>query len=248
MVDGYSAEQIRAAEAPHLAAGEPLMRRAAAGLAEEIRAALHERGPEATPALAPAGLWSTDSADRGRVLLLVGSGNNGGDALFAGAELAAEGVDVAIVLTGSRTHEGGLSAALNAGAHVEPTDPVDADRLARLAGESDVIVDGILGIGTSASPALRGTAREIVAAIVPVTRAPARPIVVAVDIPSGISPDDGGVPDPLVLPADVTVTFGGLKAGLLLPPASALAGRARLIDIGLGSELAEMEPLVRLPG
>jgi NAD(P)H-hydrate repair Nnr-like enzyme with NAD(P)H-hydrate epimerase domain len=69
--------------------------------------------------------------------------------------------------------------------------------------------------------------------------------VVAVDIPSGIHPDDGSVPDPAVLPATITVTFGGMKAGLLRGAAAGLAGEVRLIDIGIGAELAAMEPVYR---
>jgi NAD(P)H-hydrate repair Nnr-like enzyme with NAD(P)H-hydrate epimerase domain len=68
--------------------------------------------------------------------------------------------------------------------------------------------------------------------------------VIAVDLPSGIHPDDGTVPDPTVLPASVTVTFGAVKAGLLLQPAAAYAGRVELVDLGLGDELAAMKPLV----
>ncbi len=219
MIKGYSAEQIRATEAPHLAAGEPLMARAATGLAQEIRNLLPNAG--------------------GRVVLLVGSGDNGGDTLYAGAELAADGTDVAIVTTGNRVHEQALAAALASGAHREKTDTA-----AGLAASANVIVDGILGTGTSANPALRGRAREVIKAILPLVTASRHPFVVAVDIPSGINPDDGSVPDPLVLPADVTVTFGGYKAGLLLAPASALAGRVQLIDIGLGPDLEKLEPLV----
>lgn len=204
---GYSADQIRAAEAPLLAAGVPLMARAAHGLAAVIAS------------LAPT-----------RVLLLVGSGDNGGDALFAGAELASSGISVAIAHTGSRVHEAGLAAALSAGA-VITDDPVG------FAGTADVVVDGILGTGTSASPALRSPAKELVAALIPVARR-----VVAVDLPSGISPDDGSVPDPTVLRADITVTFGGCKAGLLLAPGSSYAGEVRLIEIGL--DLSEVEPVV----
>jgi NAD(P)H-hydrate epimerase len=65
------------------------------------------------------------------------------------------------------------------------------------------------------------------------------PRVVAVDIPSGIGPDDGTVPDPTVLPADLTVTFGAVKAGLLLEPGSRYAGRVVLVDLGLGPHLGE---------
>lgn len=232
MINGYSAEQIRSAEKPHLVAGEPLMQRAAAGLAGQIRTVLRQRAGRSPGRL-------------GSILLLVGSGDNGGDGLFAGAELAAEGVDVTVVPTGSRMHETGLAAALASGAHIASATP---DDIAPLAGRADVIVDAIVGTGTSRNPALRGAAREIVAALLPVVSAPDGPAVVAVDIPSGIDPTDGSVPDPIVLPADLTVTFGGVKAGLLLQPASRLAGRVQLIDIGLGPDLAKLEPLVRLPG
>jgi len=228
MMDGYSAAQIRDAEAPHLLAGEPLMALAAHGLAEEIRSVLRSRpGPVAGA----------------RVVLLVGSGNNGGDALFAGAELAAEGVGVAIVPTAGSVHVDGLAAALAAGAVVQHV--VGIESAAAAVEGADVVVDGILGTGAAASPALRGPARTIVEAILPLVLSPRGPAVVAVDLPSGINPDNGSVPDPLVLPADVTVTFGGCKAGLLLEPARGLAGAVRLVDIGLGPDLARMEPLVR---
>ncbi len=206
---GYTAAQVRAAEQPLLDAGIPLMRHAAAALAAELRG------------LAPR-----------RLLVLVGAGDNGGDALFAVAELAAEGVVVDLVPTAARHHLEGAAAALAGGARW-----VDAADAARLAGEADVVVDGILGTGTGRSPALRGTAREVVAAILPALEKPERPRVVAVDIPSGIGPDDGAVPDPTVLPADLTVTFGAEKAGLLLDPGSRYAGRVVLVDLGLGPHL-----------
>jgi len=217
---GYTAQQIRDAEAPHLAAGEPLMTRAAAALADAVGEVLQRRG-----------------AAPGRVLLLVGSGNNGGDALFAGATLAAAGCEVSIVETGSHTHGAGLAAAREAGAVVL----ADA---AAAAASADVIVDGILGTGAAASPALRGHAREIVRTVMGARAAAA---VVAVDIPSGIGPDDGSVPDPVVLRADVTVTFGGYKAGLLHGEAVAFAGDVRLVDIGIAGELATMTPVVVMP-
>jgi NAD(P)H-hydrate epimerase len=211
MTAGYSAAQVRTAEVPLLAAGEPLMLRAAAGLEAAV----------ARLVAAPA-----------RILLIVGSGDNGGDALFAGAGLARRGNTVSILATGDRMHEAALTAALAAGAHVVDH-PV----------ESDVVVDGILGTGTSSDPALRGRAREIVDALLGTARRENAPLVVAVDLPSGIHPDTGEVNGP-VLPADVTVTFGAIKAGLLLEPAKSLAGRIELIDLGL--DLSEVEPLVRL--
>ena len=219
MIKAYSAQQLRDAEAPHLRVGEPLMQRAAAGLADEI-----QRQLGGTP---------------GRVLLLVGAGNNGADALYAGAELAAAGTVVSIIRTSTSVHEAALAAAIAAGAVV-----ADAARAAIVASESDVVVDGILGTGTSENPALRGAARSIVEAVLSALDSA---IVVAVDIPSGIDPDDGSVPDGVVLAADVTVTFGGYKAGLLIAPASILAGRVRLVDIGLTPDLDKLEPLLIVP-
>jgi NAD(P)H-hydrate epimerase len=217
VIQSYTAAEIRAAEAPLLAAGVPLMARAAAALAREIRLVL--------PADVP-----------GAVLLLVGPGNNGGDALFAGAELAELGNAVTVFATSDRMHDGGRAAALAAGVRMLPAD-IDTDVAASVAGYCDVIVDGILGTGTSASPALRGRARELVAAILPVLAGDDPPIVVAVDIPSGVHPDDGSVPDPTVLRADVTVTFGACKTGLLSAPAVDYVGRLVVVDIGLGPEL-----------
>ncbi|MGB3909526.1 MAG: NAD(P)H-hydrate epimerase [Pseudolysinimonas sp.] len=208
---GYTAAQVRAAEQPLLDAGVPLMRHAAAALAAELRG------------LTPS-----------HVLVLVGGGDNGGDALFASAELATEGVSVDLIPTASRHHDEGAAAALASGCRW--ANAADASRLAAAA---DVILDGILGTGTGRSPALRGAARDIVAAILPVLDAPERARVVAVDIPSGIGPDDGAVPDPAVLPADLTVTFGAEKAGLLLEPGSRYAGRVVLVDLGLGPHLGE---------
>lgn len=200
------------------------MARAAAGLADVVREVLARRGRGAD------------------VVLLVGSGNNGGDALFAGAALAVSGCRVSVVEVGSRTHEAGLRAALDAGAvRVAP------DEAPAVAGAADVIIDGILGTGAVASPALRGPARETVAAILTELGGAEAPAVVAVDIPSGIDPDDGSVPDANVLPADVTVTFGGIKAGLLQGPAVGLAGEVRLVEIGIEADLAGLTPAVVAP-
>jgi len=211
------------------------MQRASDGLAGVVREVLRA---------------SSGSRPDGRVLLLVGSGNNGGDALYAGASLARElvpgGGAVTVVPAGRHLHDAGLAAARAAGATVDPLEPW-CDPVAtgeRLAGY-DVVLDGLVGTGTSGAPGLRGDALRVVRALL--TSLPGRttPTIVAVDVPSGIGTDDGSLPEPpLVLPADVTVTFGGHKAGLLVPPASLLAGRVVLVDIGLGPDLAAMPPAI----
>lgn len=255
-MDGYGGDQVRAAERPHLEAGEPLMQRAADGLAHIVGGLLDD--PAVRPQDGP-----------GSVLLLVGSGDNGGDALFAGARLASAGRHVAVLRVGPRVHEAGLAAALDAGARLldGPSDPradrtdagaadilraaatPDAERLAAVAAEAaaraDLVLDGILGIGAGGGTPLRSPARQVVDAVRELARDQRAPFVVAVDVPSGIDVDTGAVADDHVLHADVTVTFGGVKAGLLTGPGATLAGRIELVDVGIGADLATVEPLVR---
>ncbi|WP_049973475.1 NAD(P)H-hydrate epimerase [Curtobacterium sp. B18] len=253
-MDGYGGDQIRAAERPHLDAGEPLMQRAADGLARIVGDLLDD--PAVRPGDGP-----------GSVLLLVGSGDNGGDALFAGARLAADGRRVTVLRVGSRVHAAGLAAALDAGARlVDVPSGVPgqarpaADVLAAVARwgdrgpaavatdaalDADLVLDGILGIGVRGAGALRSPAREVVAAVRQLARDQRAPFVVAVDVPSGIDVDTGAIADDHVLQADVTVTFGGVKAGLLRGPGATLAGRIELVDVGIGADLQAVEPLVR---
>lgn len=197
-VDLYTAAQVQAAERPLLEAGVPLMARASGALATLLSA---ER-PQ-------------------RVLVLAGAGDNGGDALFAAADLAGAGAAVDVVLTAERHHEAGLAAAIAAGGRV-----TDAD--AAVAQQYEVVLDGILGIG--ASGPLRGRPRDVVHALRSSLGSGTR--VVAVDIPSGLDPDDGSA-DAEVLPAGLTVTFGAVKAGLARGRGPALAGTVVLVDIGL---------------
>ncbi|PZF55410.1 NAD(P)H-hydrate epimerase [Curtobacterium sp. MCSS17_008] len=254
-MDGYGGDQVRAAERPHLEAGEPLMQRAADGLARIVADLLDD--PAVRPQDGP-----------GSVLLLVGSGDNGGDALFAGARLATAGRHVAVLRVGPRVHEAGLAAALDAGARLldAPSDPradateagaadilraaavPDGERLAAAAADAaagaDIVLDGILGIGAGGGTPLRSPARQVVDAIRELARDQRAPFVVAVDVPSGVDADTGAVADDHVLHADVTVTFGGVKAGLLTGPGATLAGRIELVDVGIGDDLAAVEPLI----
>ncbi|GGY70383.1 NAD(P)H-hydrate dehydratase [Streptomyces anulatus] len=213
----YSVETVRAAEAAlmqRLPEGA-LMQRAAAGLAVACGDLLRRNG----------------RVYGSRVLLLVGSGDNGGDALYAGARLARRGAGVrALLLAPDRAHSGGLAALLAAGGQV-----VDGpDGL----GVLDLVVDGITGIGG------RGGLREDATGLLhTVTRD--RTPVLSVDLPSGVEADTGEVHGDAVR-ADATVTFGTYKPGLLIDPAAEHAGALRLVDIGLGPELPEPPDLEAL--
>ncbi|MCW2523573.1 MAG: carbohydrate kinase, YjeF related protein [Frankiales bacterium] len=156
-----------------------------------------------------------------QAVLLVGAGDNGGDALFAGAELARRGFGVRAMLTDpSRAHAEGVAALLAAGGRLVPGGPI---------GDCDVIIDGLVGIG--ASGPLRGRAldfaRHAGAAAAPV---------IAVDLPSGVDPSTGAVSGEAISAA-LTVCFGALKPGLLVGAGRLRAGRVQLVDIGIGSAL-----------
>ncbi|NGO76907.1 NAD(P)H-hydrate dehydratase, partial [Streptomyces sp. YC504] len=156
-----------------------------------------------------------------RVVLLVGSGDNGGDALYAGARLARRGAGVtAVLLAPERTHAGGLAAVRAAGARV-----VAAGDAGPVIARADLVMDGIVGIGGKGG--LRPDAAQL-ASLVRESGA----VVVAVDLPSGVGADTGEVAGDAVR-ADVTVTFGAYKPGLLIDPARSYAGAVRLVDIGL---------------
>jgi len=212
-VPTYSAAQVAAAERPLIDAGEPLMARAALALAGIAR----QEGI---------------TADRG-VLVLAGSGDNGADALLAGGHLAAAGYQVDAVLTSGRARAHALATATARGVRLRAASDLHP-------GEHSVIVDGILGIGTTGDPVLRGDARTAVAALLPAVRV-GRAHVVAVDLPSGLHPDTGAVADDLVLPATVTATFGAVKAGLALGRGPELAGIVVFVDIGL--DMSGTEPV-----
>ncbi|MGH3730662.1 MAG: NAD(P)H-hydrate dehydratase [Micromonosporaceae bacterium] len=201
---------VRDAEAALMATLPPgtLMQRAASGLARRCALLL----PRVYGA---------------HVLLLVGSGDNGGDALYAGARLAARGAAVrALPLTPAKAHRGGLAALRRAGGRVVTAIP---DRV-------DLVVDGIVGIGGSGG--LRPAAAELVASLSEVTT-------VAVDVPSGVDVDTGAVTGAAVR-ADVTVSFGCLKPGLVVGPAATCAGLVELVDIGLAPYLTG-DPAIEIP-
>ena len=195
----YTADQIRVAEAPLLAAlpDGALMRRAATGLAHVIAAELRER---------------TGGVAGRRICAVVGSGANGGDALWAATLLRRRGVAAAaILLDPQRTHPGALSAFRSAGGQVTQN----------LTAATDLVIDGVVGI--SGQGPLRPAAAEVFAAA-----EAAGVAVVAVDVPSGIDVATGSIAGPAVRAA-LTVTFGGRK------PVHALAdcGRVEVVDIGL---------------
>jgi hydroxyethylthiazole kinase-like uncharacterized protein yjeF len=200
----WTTQRVRAAEEALLArlpAGA-LMRRAAFGLATRTAAALAAR---------------TGGVTGRHVALLVGAGDNGGDALWAGALLRRRGVAVtAVLLSPERAHPEGLNALRRAGGRIGDHLPARAH----------LVLDGIVGL--SGKGGLRPAAARLVEAV----RVP----IIAVDSPSGVDPDTGTADGPAVT-ATETVTFGARKPVHLLAPWR--CGRVHLVDIGLFAELGE---------
>src|SRR5271166_941399 len=128
MRDAYQVAAVRAAERALMALvpDGALMGRAAAGLAAVCTSLLARQ---------PGQVYGA------RVVVLAGSGDNGGDALYAAARLARRGAAVAAIAPGSRTHAGGADALRAAGGRLAAGDA------AHVIGDADLIIDGLLGIG-----------------------------------------------------------------------------------------------------
>lgn len=219
MISAYNARDIRAAEEPLLAAGEPLMRRAARALAG--RAATH-----------------LGSAEEPRVLVLAGRGANGGDALHAAALLHRDGVQAEAIATAGDLHAGGAAALRAAGGEVRALADLSAAELHEHLEKADLVLDAIVGLG--GRPEIPSELDELLEAV----RRSGAPVL-AVDLPSFVDATTGEAASG-ALAARETVTFGAMKAGLLLPGAAELAGHLHLVDIGLADQLPKFPAVRRL--
>ena len=197
------------------ATGEALMERAGAGVAEAM-----ER--RYGPALAL------------RVLVLCGTGNNGGDGFVAARHLRARGAETLVGLIGERARVRG-----EALAHLERLEREGAtaveigseETLARLVATHarwDFALDALLGTGSRTG--LEGMIAAAVQALRDLDDAGTH--VVAVDLPTGVHPDTGEIARRAVR-ADLTVTFGAPKRGQWLYPGRAFVGALEVVDIGL---------------
>ncbi|MGP5219295.1 NAD(P)H-hydrate dehydratase [Arthrobacter rhombi] len=226
MINAYTGTQIRAAEAGLLQGqdGASLMRRAAHGLAHHTMNLLRE---------------SFGGVYGARIAALIGSGNNGGDALFAMARLASRGVACTAVVMAPKVHVEGLAAFKRAGGKVVEAGREGAagsrgrnrrwHRATEALNGADLVIDAVLGTGARGSVSMPTIPDDI--------------LVVACDLPSGVNADTGSAPD-AVLQADLTVTFGAMKTGLTVGAGHLLSGRVEVVDIGLSPYLGEPDLFV----
>ncbi len=165
---------------------------------------------------------------------LVGSGNNGGDALVALTALAEKGWEVRAYLTAERDENDEVWAAYQATVENEAqVAGLDADfkQLDAWLDECDVLLDGALGTGIKLP--LKAEARRILGHV---KTYPGLPLVVAVDCPSGVDCDSGQMAEETI-PADLTVCMQAVKSGLVQLPAFEVVGQIKVVDLGLPEDL-----------
>jgi NAD(P)H-hydrate epimerase len=176
-----------------------------------------------------------------KVVILCGTGNNGGDGLVAAHRLAEAGAQVAVYCVRppdesdpkvQRLRERGLLV-------VEAESDQRWRVLKNLLRGATVVVDAVLGTGARLPVA--GAQADLLrqAGKVLAERTTDTPLRVAVDVPSGLDSDTGEL-DPVTLPADVTVTFAAAKHGQLRFPAAEAVGDLVIADIGIADDLPEL--------
>ena len=176
-----------------------------------------------------------------RILILVGPGNNGADGLVAARHLRRWGAEVTCFMVDGRPEaDPKMDCALEYGVHViERATPGTLDRmLAR----SALVIDSILGTGQSRP--LEGIIKQTMVFLANVRAAAKRPMLLALDLPTGLNTDTGEV-DAFAVPCDITFSLGYPKRGLLAFPGATHAGELLVLDIGVPDGLAE-ESEIRL--
>lgn len=199
-----------------------MMENAGRGLAEIIHALGQESG------------WE-------EVTGIVGSGNNGGDALVALTWLAGAGWRTHAYLV-NRKNDELVSRYLEAGGEVtHSAGDSDFTSLRGFIEECDVLLDGLLGTGIKL-PLKKEAARVLDLCIRVVFESYPPPFVVAVDCPSGVDCDTGEAAEE-VIPAHLTLTMAAVKQGLLKLPAFEFVGELEVVDIGLPDDLESWNAL-----
>ncbi|HEX3866847.1 MAG TPA: NAD(P)H-hydrate dehydratase [Gemmatimonadaceae bacterium] len=193
----------------------------AIGRGAPSRALMQRAGAAAATEIA---LRCRDRLDAG-VLVLAGPGNNGGDAWVVAGALAAAGVRIRVVEPVAAKTDDARAERESAMQRLDPSS-VESRATALSDHGERLVVDGLLGTGASGSP------REpIASAIAVANEMRARgAIVVSIDVPSGLDATTGFIGDPAIS-ADVTLTFGAIKRGLLINREH--AGGIVALDIGL---------------
>jgi len=172
----------------------------------------------------------------GGIFGLVGSGNNGGDTLVALAKLSEWGWNSSAYIVSNRPGDDPLMERLlsSGGSIIDGAGDEKYKQLKSALKNNAIVMDGVLGTGISLP--LRGTVKDVLgSANKYLAQLEKRPVIVAVDCPSGIDCDRGEAAKES-LSADMTVTMAAVKQGLLRFPANNLIGELYLVGIGLKNQ------------
>jgi len=179
------------------------------------------------------------AAPRGRIVVVCGGGNNGGDGYVAARLLRGTGreAEVVALVPADRLSRDARAVREQAERAGVPIDD-QGELLSFEAGPGDVVVDAVFGTGLARAP--EGAFAEAIARILSLRAAGAR--VLAVDVPSGLSADSGR-PLGACVRADRTVTFGFMKRGLCIYPGADYSGDVSVVDIGIPPAAAGRVPV-----
>jgi NAD(P)H-hydrate epimerase len=222
-------QKVDAETIAHVVPGLELMERAGRGVAKTILAQYAD-SPLAGEA-------------RPKVVIFVGSGNNGGDGLVVARLLVEAGWACSIHLLkpadqlspdAAKNYQRLASVKASGYHELDASRPDWPERVREDVADATLVVDAIFGTGASGAP--RGRAEEMIAAINEM-RARGVPVV-SIDIPSGVDSTTGDVPGAAVR-ASETLTIGAPKTGLLFYPGKAHVGALAVVDIGFPEEIVE---------
>ena len=176
-----------------------------------------------------------------RIVVLAGPGNNGGDGLVAARYLHEWGAGVQVYLLKARGEDdANYRRLLEAGVPLACAgDDAGLAKLDAALAEANLVVDALLGTG--AARPIGGRLAEVLSRLATARARPRPPILLAVDVPTGLNSDTGAV-DPLTVAADHTVTLGCSKVGLHTYPGARYAGRVQVVDIGIPPALTSDLP------
>lgn len=206
-----------------------LMERAALAVADAVCCRVPVRDGDISIRNAGGSDQETWKAGGVTVWIASGTGNNGADGIAVGRILKERGYQVSVLLAGNPDHATAEHRLQQQIAAELGVCMVSADEFSFPEGQCDVLIDALFGIGLGRE--ITGSYRELMERLAQQKSAK----VFAVDIPSGIHADTGAVMG-IALRADVTVTFGFCKNGLVLYPGRSYVGEVEIAEIGFSMQ------------
>ena len=169
------------------------------------------------------------------ITILAGAGNNGGDGFVAARYFADGGKNVSVITSAAFDKYKNdalpnlelLISSYRGKCAVAPSISLSDGEIADIISKSDLLVDALLGTGSSGAP--RGEISRLI------SLCPGFTPTVSFDIPSGIDSESGIISE-VCVKADMTITFLAPKVGMAFSPAREMCGEIHTVSIGIGAE------------